>query len=90
MLLLPDMGNDPRLREPWHAAPRARESGFITALVIKLSGGALSEEGASKLMIGISLLFFILTVILLYRAVVGEAVKPLPTPPVPTETPRRI
>lgn len=84
------MGYDPRLREPWHAASNAQESGFITALIIKLSGGALSEESASKVMIGISLMFFLLTAVLLYRAVVGDAVKPLPTPPVPTETPRRI
>ena len=84
------MGYDPRLREPWHAAHNAKETGFITALLIKLSGGTLSEERASRVLIGISLLFFVITVVLLYRTVVGETVKPLPTPPVPTETPRRI
>ena len=90
MLLLTNMGYDPRLREPWHAAQKTQELGFITALIIKLSRGTLREESASKVLMGVSLLFFVLTAILLYRAVVGETVKPLPTPPVPIETPRRV
>lgn len=90
MLLLLDMGYDPRLREPWHAAQRAQESGFLTALIIKLSGGKVTEETAPKVLTFISVLFFIVTAVLLYRAVSGEAVKPLPTPSVPAETPRRI
>lgn len=83
------MAYDPRLREPWQSGSRRQQSGFLTALVIKVSGGRLDEAGAAKVMAFLAVIFFILTVILLYRALAGEPVKQLPTPPVPTETPRR-
>lgn len=84
------MAYDPRLREPWQSGSRRQQSGFLTALVIKLTGGRLDEAGAAKTMTFLVVIFFLLTIILLYRALAGESVKPLPAPQVPTETLRNI